>query len=246
MCPGYATEAELASQMLVGCHSLYVASRPPLLLKPIISSTDFSPSSRFTQPAATHVVFQARVYARSELLHVAAVRVAQQRSGSPPSKPHGRGKDVVSTIAGVDPNHVGADRQALGQSGTPPTGMMYSGGETGRSPLSTGVSESNASLEKDSPPPRHAFMGGGNGKRGIWRAAEGGARQREFSFGWDGGEVVVGGGGKGEGYYQAPVAVTSQPVRRAEDKILDRSGGIEEARGGPAPPPSHEVLAWLR
>lgn len=174
------------------------------------------------------------------------MRVAQQRPESSPGNPHGCSEDVISTIAGFDPSHVGADRQAPDRRGTPPTDIIYAGGKSGWPPLSTGVPGSNASLEKGSPPPRHFFTGGGNGKGGVWRAAEGGARPREFSFGWDGGGVVVGGSGKGEGHYQAPDAVTSQPVRRAEDKSLDRSGELEEARGDPAPPPSHEVLAWLR
>lgn len=185
------------------------------------------------------------MHARSGLLHVATFRVAQQRPESSPGKPHGSSKGVVDTVAeAVDSNYIVADRQALDQRRTP-TGIPYSGREVGRSPLSTGVPECNASLQKVSPSSRHAFTGGGEGEGRGWRATEGGARQREVSFDWDR-AVVVGSGGKGGRQYQPPDAVTSQPVRCAENKNLGRSGELGEAREDPAQPPSHEVLAWLR
>ena len=220
-------------------HSLYTAKYTvvPLCLS---NQCRVYRVSHLSQPAATRVIFQVSLDARSELLHVATLRVAQRRPEGSPGKPHGSGESVVGTIAGVDPNHFGADRQALDQRRTP---IASSGRNAGRSPVNADAPESNAIIRKHSSS-SHSFMVGED--KGIfWRAEERRAPQRELSFGWDG-AVVVGGGGKGGEHYQSPVAVASQPVRYAEEKSLGRSRDLGEARRDPAPPPSHEVLAWLR
>ena len=133
-------------------------------------------------------------------------------------------------------------KAGTGKGFSPSSRPLMGGGWKG----SSDMPESNDGTEKGFPSSQ-PLMGCG-GKKRFWRE-EGSLRKRGLSLDWGRGTVAVGDVDVSErGHHQSPVAITCQPTEcDAEEHGLGTSENLEDGRGEPVPPPpSHEVLAWLR